>query len=64
MLCIDHNLTPLEINTDIADIIIMISHGPLLYNSLIIECRYLMQRLNSPVLAHVFREQNKVADTL
>lgn len=42
----------------------MVTHGHLLYNNLIVECRYLIKRLNAPKLVHTFREQNRVANVL
>ncbi|KAK4727172.1 hypothetical protein R3W88_032089 [Solanum pinnatisectum] len=42
----------------------MINQNTLLYDNLIVECRCLMMKLKITKLSHVFREQNKVADTL
>ncbi|KAH0658744.1 hypothetical protein KY289_027492 [Solanum tuberosum] len=61
---VDHNLTPIEINTDSAKAIHRIKDNNLLYDNLIVECRYLMSKLEVTKLSHVFREQNRVADAL
>ncbi|XP_059315446.1 uncharacterized protein LOC132066074 [Lycium ferocissimum] len=61
-LAMEHNLMPLEINTDSTEVIKMINEGHLSYNSIISDCRCLMRKLAHPVLKHSYREQNKVAD--
>ncbi|WMV15146.1 hypothetical protein MTR67_008531 [Solanum verrucosum] len=58
---VDHNLTPLEITTDSTEAIHMIKDNNLLYDNLIVQCRYLMSKLEVTKLSHVFREQNRVA---
>lgn len=63
-MAIDRNLTPLEINTDSIELVNMFCCGHLLYETLISECKYLMQRLGAPRLVYVFREQNRIADAL
>lgn len=62
MLGMERNLASLEINTNSTDIVSTISHGHLLYDNLIFECRYLMQALNALIVVHTYIEQNRVAD--
>ncbi|OIT22083.1 hypothetical protein A4A49_65484, partial [Nicotiana attenuata] len=59
-----NNLAPLEINTDSYETINMILNGSLIYDPLICECRSLIHRMDSVVVKHIYREQNRVADTL
>ncbi|XP_059294747.1 uncharacterized protein LOC132047768 [Lycium ferocissimum] len=61
---LEHNLKPLEINTDSTEVIKMINEGHLPYSSIISYCRCLMRELGCPVVKHNYREQNKVADLL
>lgn len=60
---LDHNFTPLQISTD-SEQVIRLNEGNLHYNSIIFECRSLMEQLGNPSLEHNFREQNQVADLL
>ncbi|KAF3661603.1 hypothetical protein FXO38_05532 [Capsicum annuum] len=61
---LDRQLTPLEINSDSSVAINMISSNHLGYCNIMSECRYLLQRLGTPMLKHTCREQNSVADVL
>lgn len=58
------NLSPLWINTDSLELIQAIKTGNLTYDNLISKCRYLMNRLGTIQMQHVFREQNHVVDSL
>ncbi|OIT28226.1 hypothetical protein A4A49_55043 [Nicotiana attenuata] len=59
-----NNLPPLEINTDSSETINMLLNGSLIYDPLICECRSLIHRMDSVVVKHLYREQNRVADAL
>ncbi|WMV18236.1 hypothetical protein MTR67_011621 [Solanum verrucosum] len=48
------NLTPLEINTDSTNIMHMINNNNLLYDNSIVECKYLMMKLEIIKLFHMF----------
>lgn len=63
-LALQHNLTPIIINIDPEDIIIMLKSKNALFNSFIHECRLMLQRLGRPPVQHSYREQNKVVDAL
>ncbi|OIT21512.1 hypothetical protein A4A49_64036, partial [Nicotiana attenuata] len=60
----ERQLTPLEINTDSTEVIRMLINGNLIFDSIIFECRSIVQRLGDVVVKHSFREMNKVADLL
>ncbi|WMV23205.1 hypothetical protein MTR67_016590 [Solanum verrucosum] len=64
IMAISNNLVPLDINLDSLEAINMLHAGSSLYNNLIFECRSLMGKLEAAPPAHIFREQNKVADML
>ncbi|KAK4739296.1 hypothetical protein R3W88_002993 [Solanum pinnatisectum] len=55
---------PLEISTDLIEVIHFINNDHEFYSSIIHECRSLMQLLEDPKLSHTYREQNKLADLL
>lgn len=42
----------------------MLTHGNLLYNALLDDCRLKMIRLENPLVQHMFREQNSVTDAM
>ncbi|KAK4709853.1 hypothetical protein R3W88_004366 [Solanum pinnatisectum] len=63
MLVVEQNLNPPEINTDSSEAN-MIQNNNLLYDDVIIECRYLMKKLGAKKLTYIFRDQNRVSDTL
>ncbi|KAM3300934.1 hypothetical protein P3S67_015434 [Capsicum chacoense] len=63
-LVIEHNLRPLEINTDSKEVIIILQKGNLLYDPLINHCRSTLRSLGGPTVQHSFREQNRVADMM
>lgn len=60
----NHNLIPLEVNTDSLAIINMLGNGNARYDNFICQCRYIISRMEKVVLKHVFREQNQVAHML
>lgn len=60
----ENNLTPLEINIDSMEVINMLIQDNPLYTNILFECRYLIQTLGRAPMTHVFREQNRVADSL
>lgn len=59
-----HQLTPLEVNVDSTEVIMMLNNDNLHYSSSLIECRYLLQQLRNPTITHTYREQNYVAHYL
>lgn len=61
-LVIQHGITWLEIESDAQTTLEHLLTGTLLYDNLIFECRYLLSKLETWVLWHVFREQNRTAD--
>lgn len=63
-LAITHHLSPIEINSDSSNAIDMITSNHLGYCNIILECRYLIQSLGSPILRHTSREKNRVACAL
>ncbi|XP_075092242.1 uncharacterized protein LOC142172509 [Nicotiana tabacum] len=60
----ERQLTPLKINTDSNEVIRMLINRNLLFDSLIHECRSIVQRLGVVVVKHSYKETNKVADLL
>ncbi|KAF3626903.1 hypothetical protein FXO37_30154 [Capsicum annuum] len=63
-LAIDHNLIPLDICVDSLQVINMLNNENLLYNSIILECRSLLEKMGNPPVHHIYRKQNRVADSL
>ncbi|XP_019244371.1 PREDICTED: uncharacterized protein LOC109224240 [Nicotiana attenuata] len=66
-LIMQHNLLPVEIETDASEIINMIANDHPTYTKLIYECRWLMKqtrRKGKVVLRHSFRQGNSVAHAL
>ncbi|KAH0653167.1 hypothetical protein KY290_031457 [Solanum tuberosum] len=60
-----HMLTPLQIETDSSDILVLIYEGNDSFSNIILECRaLLLQRLGNPQITLRRREQNQVADRL
>lgn len=57
-------VSPLEINSDSSTAIDIISPNYLGCCNIILECRCLMQALETPLLRHTCREQNRIADIL
>lgn len=55
---IQHQLNPLEMDTDAQELINMFTNGNLKYDNLLYECRCVMDRLGRMELKQVFREQN------
>lgn len=61
---VNHQLAPLEINTDASEVIIMMQQGDLRYGTLLSECRLLMEQLQEVELMHIYKEENKVVDIM
>ncbi|OIT02668.1 putative ribonuclease h protein, partial [Nicotiana attenuata] len=59
-----HNLLPLEINTDSAETINMLINGNMIFDPLICECRSLIQRMGRVEVKRTYKEQDRVADVL
>lgn len=60
----NHNFSPLEVSTYSMDVINILNKGHKRYDNIVCECKYLLRLLEPMELKHVFREQNRVADTL
>lgn len=60
----ERNYTPLEVHTDSATSVSIISNSHACFTNLISECRYLLKKLRPTTLKHVFREENGVADAI
>ncbi|KAF3644481.1 hypothetical protein FXO38_20144 [Capsicum annuum] len=60
-----HNLGPLEINIDAEQIIKFFTNTESNPNNsaLLADCRFLLLRQDSPPLIHIYREQNRLADS-
>ncbi|KAF3638102.1 hypothetical protein FXO38_23420 [Capsicum annuum] len=67
-LALVQNLKRLEVCTDLCtdsqEIIDMLHHGDLLYDSVVYECRSLLRSLGNPPVYHTYREQNRVSDLM
>lgn len=59
-----YRIMPLEINVDSLELVQMLHTDHPFYANIIFECRFLMQTLGNPVVAHTYREQNYVANIL
>ncbi|KAM3380383.1 hypothetical protein P3S68_005956 [Capsicum galapagoense] len=61
-----HNLRPLEINIDAEQIIKFFTNTESNPNNsaLLADCRSLLLRMGSPPLIHIYREQNRLTDSL
>ncbi|KAK4713627.1 hypothetical protein R3W88_019534 [Solanum pinnatisectum] len=64
LMAINHNLKPLDINTDSSQLITYLNHHNYHYSNLTLECRSLMVKLGATTPTHIFREQNQLADKL
>ncbi|OIT21625.1 hypothetical protein A4A49_65833, partial [Nicotiana attenuata] len=60
---LEQGLSPIVIDTDSEMVLKMLKHGKLTHNTVISECRYLMEQVGNPVIGHSY-EQNQVADLL
>lgn len=61
-LAIQYGFKCLEIESDAQTTLIHILKNNSLYDNLILECRFLLSKLETLVLCHDFREQNRTAD--
>ncbi|KAF3668766.1 hypothetical protein FXO38_07940 [Capsicum annuum] len=59
-----HNLYPVEINTNFELVIHWLTHENLIYNPIIDKYRSMIRRLGNPPVYHCYMEQNRVEDTL
>ncbi|KAF3616264.1 40S ribosomal protein S25 [Capsicum annuum] len=57
-------IKPLTISFDSKELVNAITYGHDLYANIISECRSLLQELEATGINHIFREQNKLADSL
>ncbi|KAF3626158.1 hypothetical protein FXO38_29423 [Capsicum annuum] len=58
------NFTPIEINVNFLEVILMPTKGNSVYNDIVDDCRSRIRRLGNPHVVHCYREQNGVADAL
>lgn len=63
-LALDLLMMPIEVETDPIEVIDLLQHTHLIYQSVVDSCRFLLSRLGNPILCHKFREGNKLADFL
>lgn len=52
-----YQLTPLEVNMDSTEVIMMLLNENFYYSSSLMECMYLLQQLSNPHITRIFREQ-------
>lgn len=57
-------LTSLEVETDVHEVITLLGTDTSKYTNLISDCRHLLRMLYDPVIRHAYREQNGVTDQL
>ncbi|WMV45865.1 hypothetical protein MTR67_039250 [Solanum verrucosum] len=57
-LVVEHNLSPIVINTDSSDVINMLTYNNLLNDDLVVQCRLLMRKQEITRMKNVFREQS------
>lgn len=63
-LAVHHHLTPLEININVQEVIIMLRNPSIVYSHMLNDCKFLIHQLNDPAVIHTYKEQNQVADRL
>ncbi|OIT37588.1 hypothetical protein A4A49_55117 [Nicotiana attenuata] len=63
-IALEHNSHLYKSESDSEQVLRMLNKGNLHYNSIIFECKSLMEQLENPALGHNFRELNRVADLL
>lgn len=65
-LTVTHNLKPLKINMDVEQVVTMLTDPNSFTESstLFSNCRYLLLHLDGPVLTYIYRDQNRLADSL
>ncbi|KAK4718362.1 hypothetical protein R3W88_016700 [Solanum pinnatisectum] len=64
LLALDRGMIPLEIETDVTEIIEFLHYSHPIYLSMLDLCRSLLRRLGNLVVRHNFCEANKLADFL
>nr|XP_009786072.1 PREDICTED: uncharacterized protein LOC104234226 [Nicotiana sylvestris] len=60
----ERNITPLEVEVDAKDIILLLHTENFGLFNLIVDCRYYLGLLGNPTVKHVYREKNMVSDQL
>lgn len=60
----DHRLSLLEVHTNSQEMVHMFKNGNIRYDSLISQCRYLIETIDQVVLRHVYKKVNQVVDVL
>lgn len=63
-LAVQMQLLPLEMKTDVQEVITLLETNNSKYTDLICDCRHVLRMLHDPVVRHAYREQNGVADQL
>lgn len=65
-LAMEHNLKHLEINVDAEQLITLLNSIDTKAKSyiLLFDCRFLFQQLSNSTLIHIYREQNRLVDSL
>ncbi|KAK4711266.1 hypothetical protein R3W88_005779 [Solanum pinnatisectum] len=63
-LAFERGMIPLEIETDLTEVIEFLHHSHPIYLSVLDSCRSLLRRLGNPMVRHHFRQANKLADFL
>ncbi|WMV49929.1 hypothetical protein MTR67_043314, partial [Solanum verrucosum] len=59
-----YNFSPIEVETDSAEAIELLEKMQPTYSSIVLHCRSILKKLESPVVRHSLRQGNKVADVL
>lgn len=63
-IALQHGYLPLEINIDAEEVITLLQSDNPHYTNLLTDCRLLLKQLDDPLMQHVYREANMVADGL
>ncbi|PHT33832.1 hypothetical protein CQW23_25632 [Capsicum baccatum] len=60
----EHAISSIQINIDSKELVAQLGCSPTNNFPLLCDCRCLLQRMGSPDICHIYREQNKLADAL
>ncbi|KAF3628244.1 hypothetical protein FXO38_28339 [Capsicum annuum] len=63
-LALDHNLQPLDVETDSLEVLDLLSFPSPSYDKIVASCRSMLRSLGNPAVQHNFREANGAADIL
>uniref|UniRef100_A0A0V0H650 Putative ovule protein n=1 Tax=Solanum chacoense TaxID=4108 RepID=A0A0V0H650_SOLCH len=58
------NLSPIQVEIDIKEVITLLSSSNAKYANILLDCRSTLRQVCETLVTHIYREQNQVADSL